>query len=552
MNNITYISTPSSQKKSLFSEFALRADSYWKQNSSYWAPSQTIFEDKQNTNSNNYNFKKIATAIAISAGFIMLTRAAQKHIANNLNNVKDIIQSHLDKSALGEPSKLTRFYEMSLRGINSFIQKAESVNNITSLKDILFMRLMYKTAPTKKMHQYCTKFFDKISHNSVIKSYQQTEKTFEKMFDTFDKLDEYILKNDPDEIFEFNGKKYTKKELVKIAKDYRDRAKLTVETFTSKYAQNNRYEYIKEVNSTLYSKFWDIAFKDFCTKEDKFKRKEMWQTFIAAEQIKGDKTLMAENVAIVRNAISYTDKDKADQIHKYIKSLEKIINFSDTEGINIIKKLEWFLKAPENLKNNREIFLKELEKLNKYKFKNNNLSKELVQKQEEYKNSCINIVKDLAQEEATGEIQDMMAVYHKIAPFELAKFGADKAVRNAVKSFDKSVRLEIVEYFDKVRDLELGSAPTDVLTILISLALIMKSLQYAKNDDEKINVMCTEGIPLVGGAGASVISATKLVSGSKSILLGLFSGLALNAAGEALVKIRNTKSPKNIFQKKSL
>ena len=542
MNNLININSSYIQKKSPFSEFKLRSNQ--SVDSTFWSPTvNTLAAEEQNKNEGNSQFKKIAKAIVISAGFVILTRTVQKRIAANLDKLKDLIQHHLDLSAPDGTSKLTRFYEIALRGTNNFIEKAEILNNITSLKDILFMNLMYKTAPTKKIHQYCTEFFNNLSRKSVIKSYQKTGKNFDQMLKTFDRLDEYILKNDANEIVKFKGKEYTKKELVQKAKEYRETAKLSVENFMSQNAQDNRYQYIKEVNASLYSKFWDIAFKDFWSKESKVKRNEMWRTFIAAEQIKGDKTLLAENVAIARNVISYTDGDKAAQIHKYIKNLDKIISFSDTEGLNILKKLEWFIKTPENLNTNKEIFLKELEKLNKYEFKNSNLSKELVEKQQEYKSSCINLIKELALDETTGEIQDMLAIYRKIAPFELAKFGADKSVKNAVKSFDKSVNLEIVEYFDKVRDLELGSAPTDVLTILVSLALIMRSLQSAKNDEQKISVMCKEGIPLAGGVGTSVLSATKLISGGKSILLGIVSGLALNKLGLIVEKLR--KQPPN-------
>jgi hypothetical protein len=56
--------------------------------------------------------------------------------------------------------------------------------------------------------------------------------------------------------------------------------------------------------------------------------------------------------------------------------------------------------------------------------------------------------------------------------------------------------------------------------------------------------MCKEGIPLAGGVGTSVLSATKLISGGKSILLGIVSGLALNKLGLIVEKLRK-QPPKN-------
>ncbi len=158
--------------------------------------------------------------------------------------------------------------------------------------------------------------------------------------------------------------------------------------------------------------------------------------------------------------------------------------------------------------------------------------------QQESKNTCINLIKDLINDESTGALQDMLLIYYKIAPFELSKFGALLSLKNAVKSFDKSVNLEIGEFFDKVRDLEIGSAPTDILTVLISLGLIIRGLNYAPTDDEKTSVMLKSGIPIVGALITSIVSATKLVSGGKSLALGFISGILLNQAGILTDKLR--------------
>ena len=142
----------------------------------------------------------------------------------------------------------------------------------------------------------------------------------------------------------------------------------------------------------------------------------------------------------------------------------------------------------------------------------------------------------------------MLDIYYKIAPFELSKSGALKSAQKAVSSFDKSVNLEVGEFFDKSRDLGLGSAPTDVLTLLFSCGMITYGLNKAKGNDEKKSVMLKSGIPIVGAVGTSLISATKLVSGSKSIALGLISGLVLNRIGTQADKIRKDNANKVTLQ----
>ena len=336
-------------------------------------------------------------------------------------------------------------------------------------------------------------------------------------------------------------KEYTKKELVKLAQKYRDNAKTIVDIFMAKDSLDFRYNYINEVTSTLYSKYWDSSFKDFWSKNNKFKRKEMWQTFIAAEQIKGDKTKLVTSIATARMALTCSSAERVDIIYDYIKKLDGIIPPNDTEGLNIIKKLEWFARHPDALRNDNELFINEIAKLKNYKIKT--IDENLAQAQEDCKKNYIDIIENLLDENATGELQDMLSIYYKIAPFKLDKSGGLIAVKKAVKSFDKSVELEGVEFFDKIRDLRLGSAPTDILTLVFSFLALSFGFGYAKDKDKKVSVVLKSGIPIVGGIATTIYTTTKLVSGGKSLALGFLSGIILNQLGKIADNVRiNSKN----------
>ena len=489
-------------------------------------------------NNNKNNFSKTAfLACIIGGGMLFLSKGVQKHTTKTLEKIRDTLEGKLDTSVLKDSHKKSSFYEYSLRRINSFLLKSESINNINSLKDILFMKSMYSTAPTKKVHKGISDFFEKLSINTIKKSYKKTQKDFDEMYKIFDDLDDYILRTSGDELVTYRdkkihkNKKVAKKELIKEAKNFRDTVKMVTDAFIMDKTQDVRYGYIKQSTTNLYTNFWNESFKGFWTKDNKFKRKEMWQTFIASEQIKGNKTHLAKNVAFTRQVLSFTDKEKLLFISGYLKNLDAIMPPKDIEGANIVKKLQWLAKNTNSIKNNKELFLKELKKLKKHNLGNN---KTLM----EDKETNIKLIKSMIKDKATGELQDMLDIYYKIAPFELSKSGALKSAQKAVSSFDKSVNLEVGEFFDKERDLGLGSAPTDVLTLLFSCGMITYGLNKAKGKDEKTSVILKSGIPIVGAVGTSLISATKLVAGSKSIALGLISGLVLNRIGTHADKIR--------------
>lgn len=481
---------------------------------------------------NKEGIDKVAVGSVI-AGVTLLffSLGGHKNIKNGLEQLKGVFQKKLDKDILSEKNKKLPLYEYLIRKINSFIKKTESINNITSLKDILFMKSMYKTTPTKKIHKGISNIFEKLSVNTVKKSYKKTQKSFDEMYESFDNLDNYLLKNNPSEKIEYKGKKLTKAELVAKAKGYRDSVKIVVDVFMNENTQNARYEYIKKATSQLYSNFWEESFKGFWTKKNRFKGKQMWQTFIASEEVKGNKTDLAEKVAFARNMLSYTDKERMHYISGYMKNLSSIILADDQKGVDIMKRLEWFANNPSSLNKSKEAFYKELDKLDKYNIKtssNANIAKTQVND----KNVNIRLIRSILDENGTGELQDMLDIYHIIAPFELEKSGALKSAQKAVSLFDHSVNLEVGEFFDKARDLELGCAPTDILTILTSCGMITYGLSTTKEKTEKTSVMLKSGIPIIGAMVTSLVSATKLVSGGKSLVLGFASGIVLNRLGE--------------------
>ena len=505
----------------------------------------TCMQSKENsavacTKNSNKNFNVTAGNIAIISGIglLFLSKGIQKNTGKYLNKFKEYLETKLEYSELNNSKKKVSFYDYSIRKLSAFISKTESINNITSLKDILFMKLMFNTAPTQRIHTWITKMFEQASRKTVIKSYKETQQAFDKMYKAFDKLDNYILSNSVNENIIYNEKTYTKAELVKLAKGYRDTAKLVMDNFMSEEAQNTRYKYIKSKTSKLYSDFWDASFKGFWSKNNKFKRKEMWQSFIAAEQVKDDKAFFEENLANIRNVISYSASDKNLLLRNYIKRLNEIVSPTDKENIDIINRLEWFAKNPEILNETKEIFLNEVIKLEKLADATIITEDNILKEQANSIKSYANLIYQLIKYNDTGEIQDMLSIYYKIAPFELSKSGAALAVKNAVKSFDKSVALEGSEFFDKLRDLVLGSAPTDVLTIVSSIGMIGYGLGFAHNKEERTSIILTSGIPIIGAIGTALYTTLKLVSGGKSLALGIVSGLVLNQMGVFADKIR--------------
>ena len=108
-----------------------------------------------------------------------------------------------------------------------------------------------------------------------------------------------------------------------------------------------------------------------------------------------------------------------------------------------------------------------------------------------------------------------------------------KKVSNTLNKANKS---ECVEYFDKKRDLMLGSAPTDILTAFAGIIMSGVAIGTANDNEERISKAITTAFPVVAGMGVSMATTAMLYSGVKGMAIGAISGLGLSRLGSLIDK----------------
>lgn len=492
-----------------------------------------IEEDK----SHQYGMTIGITSLLVGGLLFMLMRGGPKGSNKYLNALKGYLERQVEKT---NNSKLGKVYAYSLRKLNSFMQKCESINNLTSLKDIGFKRLMYKTKFTRKIHDTITKWFDKASHLTVRRSWNKTKNKFTNVFKSMDNLNEKILKGGPaDEKISINGVIKTRYEWYKQLQQHQGTLSNTLATETCAGSIASRYTRIQEATKDLDDFAWRTSFADM----NNFRSRAFWQTFLADDFIKGSKTALSDEMRLFRNKMTYSVRDKYEFARNFIKKAESCINPENTAPIGLITNLKRNLR----LGNNPERFAEDIEALRKV----------ISQSSEKFKISpddikTINAFLDEAQTVLAGKnkgaMQEMLAIYEKLLPNDHGKIKKDMV--KAVKSLDKSINTESVQYFDKVRDLVVGSAPTDVLSILGTAGVVGVGLKKAKDRDERVSISLKYGIPAIGAIATSIYCTASLLSGSKSLLFGFLSGLAFNKVGVIVDDWRKkqdifTQSPKN-------
>lgn len=145
-----------------------------------------------------------------------------------------------------------------------------------------------------------------------------------------------------------------------------------------------------------------------------------------------------------------------------------------------------------------------------------------------------------------GEVVDMLAKYTDEKELKTL----EKTLNKAQKSLNKSSLIECGEYFDKKRDLTLGSAPTDIVTATIGLIIAGIALASADDKDRRLSKLVTGIIPAISGVGVSLAMTAALVSGGKGLLFGLLATVIMNRIG--IVVDKYALGHKDLYMEKKL
>lgn len=477
---------------------------------------------------NNHKLGKTIAISALVVGFgtlAVLSGGLNKGTAKLLNRWKLKLEQKMAKG-----SRFKNFYRFTAGKIDTFLAKTESINNFTTLKDVAFQRLMWgkdgSRSFTRKIHEGVTKFFDRISRKTVNSSYSNTYDKFAGLTEYFASVNEKILSrrgNDP---------KYAN-----IIENINRRI-ATVNTNLDKgfgiNARNERLKDIQKASDGLFEFFWDASLSDVRN----FKSKNMWQSFIAEDYLIPAKLQLGNRAGLLRQTITHDINDNYKATIKALDNIQKFVNPSDMSTNDILNSLRNNLNKYKKLSGKEEIVQRN--ELNKEIITNlRKLGDNFTEMSSKYNynsdaakaiSKYVSEVENIISKSSKGELQEILTLYKGILPrSEYLKLKAK--VNSAIKSLDKSIDIEAIQYFDKARDLKLGSAPTDVLSILGAVGAVGYYLNKAESKDDKYSVSLRYGIPAIGAIATSLYCTARLVSGGKAMLFGLLSGWVMNKAG---------------------
>ena len=152
-----------------------------------------------------------------------------------------------------------------------------------------------------------------------------------------------------------------------------------------------------------------------------------------------------------------------------------------------------------------------------------------------------------------GDGKTQKGLYKEIAEKlePLLKDDEKRAFEDTILRTEKLLRKanhsECIEYFDKKRDLMLGSAPTDVVTALASLIACGVAIGVADSKEDRVSRAISGAFPVIAGLGVSTALTALLYSGGKGMALGAASSMILSGLGSAATHVIYPKNNQQLL-----
>ena len=226
--------------------------------------------------------------------------------------------------------------------------------------------------------------------------------------------------------------------------------------------------------------------------------------------------------------------DVSKDAEEVILEMSKLLNIKDVKNLKILRGISQEIRDIPKITKVED----RVESVERVQTQIDNLMTNLTQSGEirpeisDLLHTQAELLKSIISDYKSGKIQDILLISKKLLPAkDFSKL--EKAYSGNIVALDRSIRLETEDYFNKLRDLTLGSAPTDILSVLAGLFTLVYYLVQSEKGKERNEIVLKYGLPALTGLSAMVYGNAKLLAGTKSLALSLITMFITNRLGES-------------------
>lgn len=317
------------------------------------------------------------------------------------------------------------------------------------------------------------------------------------------------------------------KELMELASDIRNK-------YTSVFGTDAHYgrsEKFWESIKLLHGRVWNTLLQT-----RKNKNISQYKDYITLELTAPKRLAIKKELLDAKKLITNGIEDNYKALKSELKHIKINVKTKDEKAVDFVQKLSKEFEIYRKLNGTNEAAQRaEIAKLSNETIDN------LLQHMKDNEN--FEVIKTAAENiknilnpdfSKKGKAQEIVTIVKN-------KFGKNspeyQTITANLEKIDKNIKNAInteMDAYEKMAELRVGSAPTDILGILAPVAIATWLVTSAKTKDERVSKTLTQGIPIIGGIATTYYGTTRMFTGPKNIALGLGTAYILNIIGTQL------------------
>ena len=323
------------------------------------------------------------------------------------------------------------------------------------------------------------------------------------------------------------AKQSSNKELMELASDIRNK-------YTSVFGTDAHYgrsEKFWESIKLLHGRVWNTLLQT-----RKNKNISQYKDYITLELTAPKRLAIKKELLDAKKLITNGIEDNYKALKSELKHIKINVKTKDEKAVDFVQKLSKEFEIYRKLNGTNEAAQRaEIAKLSNETIDN------LLQHMKDNEN--FEVIKTAAENiknilnpdfSKKGKAQEIVTIVKN-------KFGKNspeyQTITANLEKMDKNIKNAInteMDAYEKMAELRVGSAPTDILGILAPVAIATWLVTSAKTKDERVSKTLTQGIPIIGGIATTYYGTTRMFTGPKNIALGIGTAYILNIIGTQL------------------
>lgn len=477
---------------------------------------------EQNEKESNHLLTKTVASLAIAGSLIGLFFAKGfsqkffKRISFYMQKLDDKIFDYTQR--YNSLSTIQKWALNVNKGLKKCLASLSICNNITAIRDSSFLWVC-KKLHIKKPMDWVTKQFQKITIKSSNKAYQNARNIAD---NNLAKLRDFIP-----QVKDTNTKKQLTSLLNKLEGE--------IQTITNATSRKNRLKEIQKATSNIGEKVRQEIYEIFKNpQKENLKKLSIYRTEIHAATGKNN---LLNTLQEAKRTFSFNIEDKTKILSNTKDEIAYILGAEDKASRATLREISKQISQYAKISGAKEqsTRAKLIEKIQQ----NVDLLKQNISKgnyspeNSKILDFKINEMKSVLENtEQKGTIEDILQLLNSSlktqSPQEYAKAKVlTTEIRRATnKAFESELKL-----YDKFAEYNVGSAPTDVLGLLLPVGVAGYAISKGQNKDEKVSATLKAGIPIVGGVATTFVATAKMMTNIQGLFLGAITGFLLNALG---------------------